>query len=1373
MTKPVQKSHAASANPMATEIACDFCGGSHRNYQCSTFTSLPTSQKREKVRSAGLCYNCLRKGHLTRSCSSSKSCRKCNARHHTILHEDVAPLREPVIQPKASVMTNASTRQDPSIDVPETHLPVDHQVSTSCSSYLPTSSNTVLLLNHARDYALVKIRSKVTKFYCSLECLVTPKVTGKIPTSKIDVNGWRIPEGVVLADPAFHTPDKVDMLIGGELFFDILKPRHLSLSDKLPQLRETHLGWIVAGVIKEPYVSNTSIQHSNVATIEKIESEMQRFWQIEELPNIPKLSREEVACESHFLSTYKRNSTGRFVVQQSFKPTVTQLDDCRDLALKRFLMLEKRLLRNPSLQAQYVSFIREYEELNHCHQLSESNDPPNQQNYYLPHHAVLRPSSSSTKCRVVFDASAKSYPSNLSLNDVLFVGPVVQSELFSIMLRFRTHKIAFTADISKMYRQILITPEHQHYQRIFWREQVSDPLRVLELDTVTYGTASAPYQATRCLAQLAEEERDEYPIAARIITREVYMDDMLSGAETVSEAIEAQRQLKQLLARGGFPIHKWCSNSLEFLQQVPPEERETQVSKTEYEANKTIKVLGLLWDPDADTLLLANQIEYTSIAPITKRVMYAEIAKFYDPLGLFSPAIVLAKLHAQNLWKIKVGWDDQVDEQCAQQWQELQRALSYLHKVQVPRCVISSNVMFYELHGFSDASSVAYGACVYIRSIFLDKTATMSLLTSKSKLAPLHDLSIPRKELCGALLLTRLIKKVIAELKMEFQEIVLWCDSTIVLAWIKKPLNELKLFVRNRITVIQDETNNFRWEYISSENNPADIVSRGQIPRVLEANRLWWQGPDFLGNGEYVVLRPEAIPDDDLPDMNAVVSATINVNDGRTGRILTVPEIRSSTETILKVIQHIHLGDEIQRVVRNESCKRIGNLRPIFLDRSILPFESRHPIILPDKDLIVWIMILEMHIELLHIGQTGLINALRQRYWLLNARSTIRQITRRCVKCFRSNPTDATQLMGNLPTSRVVPSPPFAVTDVDYAGPFWIKQGLRRPALVKAYIAVYVCMATKAVHLEAVSELNTNAFLACLRRFISRRGCIQQLHSDNATNFKGANNEMHELYNQFRSQQAVQRIEQFCHAREIEWHFIPADAPEFGGLWEAAVKSAKTHLKRIVGNVKLTFEEFATVLAEIEAVLNSRPLFVVSNDPADPLVITPAHYLIGRPLTAMAEPSLEDLNANRLDRWQHLQLLREHFWRAWSRDYLNTLQPRKKNLRTMPNIRTDMVVLLHDRNQPPLYWKLGRISAVYPGDDGLVRAVDVVADGSTYRRPITKISVLPIEDNHSDPVPAVEVTQPGGGGDVRRRTVELPQQTGTPLIIDDVHSQLT
>ncbi|XP_038122432.1 uncharacterized protein LOC119771109 [Culex quinquefasciatus] len=1451
--KPAQRSHAVAAIP-ASESTCDFCGGSHGNYQCSTLTSLSMPQRREKVRVAGLCYNCLRKGHFVSGCPSTKACRKCEARHNTLLHDDAASIPGRAVQPKPLVVAEATALQPAVEEAPSSEV---RHVSASCSSLFPTRSKTVLLLTavvdaldkhgkpqpcrvlldsgsqvnfvteelanrlgvkkqpanvpitginelrtHARDKVLVKFRSRVSSFACALECLVTPKVTGKIPSRKIDVSGWRLPEGVVLADQDFHTPDKVDMLIGGELFFDILKPRHLRLSDNLPQLRETHLGWVVAGVLKEPYVADVPIQHSNMATLEEVETMMKQFWQVEDLPDVPKLSREEAACESHFLSTYRRDPTGRFVVQQPFKKNVVNLDDCRDLALKRFLMLEKRLMRNPELQTQYIQFIREYEALGHCHEVIEADDPQGQKNFYLPHHAVLRPSSSSTKCRVVFDASARTSPNNLALNDVLLVGPVVQSELYAIMLRFRIHKIAFTADISKMYRQILMAPEHRHYQRIFWREQTTQPLRVLELDTVTYGTASAPYQATRCLAQLAEEEKDEFPIAARIVQQEVYMDDMLSGAETVSEAIEAQQQLKQLLGHGGFPVHKWCSNSVEFLKHVPVEERETQVPLEESGANKVIKVLGLLWDPEADTLLIANQTRPSTSDVVTKRRIYAEVAKFYDPLGLFSPAIVLAKLQSQHLWKIKADWDDPLEGEVARHWQDLQVSLAKLNQIQVPRRVTANNAVAYELHGFADASNVAYGACVYLRSIFADGSAKMSLLTSKSKLAPLKELSIPRKECCGALLLTRLVKKVITELNMEFQDVVLWCDSMIVLAWIKKPLNQLKQFVRNRIAVIQDETEGFRWEYINTENNPADIVSRGQGPELLRDNRLWWYGPDFLAYENYQTVPPQAVPDDDLPEMNAVFAApTVSIEpfplfsrcssfrkiqrivgyalrfaencrkkpaERRSGQILTIIELRKSREAILKVIQLVHLGDEIRRVRLNEPCKRIGNLRPILhegllrvggrLDRSQLAFECRHPIILPDKDPLVRKMIEEMHIDFVHVGQNGLVNALRQRFWLLNARSTIRKITRRCVKCFRCDPTRTTQLMGNLPPARVVPSPPFAATGVDYAGPFWVKQGSRRPTLVKAYLAVFVCMATKAVHLELVSDLSTDAFVAALRRMISRRGCVQELHSNNATNFKGAHHELHELHKQFRDQLAVQRIVQFCQEREIEWHFIPPDAPEFGGLWEAAVKSAKTHLKRIVGNAKLTYEEFSTVLTEIEAVLNSRPMFAVSNDPADPLVITPAHYLIGRPLTAPAEPSLEDLNANRLDRWQHLQLMREHFWRAWSREYLNTLQPRKKNLRAMPNVRVGMIVLLHDRVLPPLNWKLGRITAVYPGEDGFVRAVDVTVNGSTYRRPINKISILPIEDNQPDEASKVEQTQPGGGCSV------------SPLPHDDAHA---
>lgn len=307
---------------------------------------------------------------------------------------------------------------------------------------------------------------------------------------------------------------------------------------------------------------------------------------------------------------------------------------------------------------------------------------------------------------------------------------------------------------------------------------------------------------------------------------------------------------------------------------------------------------------------------------------------------------------------------------------------------------------------------------------------------------------------------------------MTFRGIVLWCDSTVVLTWIKKPLHQLQLFVRNRIAVIQEHTGEHRWEYVRSQQNPADIVSRGQLAEPLKNNSLWWSGPEFLQR-EYDVEPPEDVPDEELPELKAMV-ATPDVsmdlltfiprfsNYRKIQRVvgyvlrfaancrktdptererrphLTVAELRRSTEAIMHVVQRAHFAEEIKRVLANEPCKRLGNLRPIYhdgllrvggrLDRSLLPFESRHPIILPDKDPVVRLLIQQMHIEHLHVGQTGLMNAMRQRYWLLNARSTIRLITRRCVRCFRTNPTTPNQLMGNLPVSRVVPSPPFAVT---------------------------------------------------------------------------------------------------------------------------------------------------------------------------------------------------------------------------------------------------------------------------------------------------------------------------------------------------------
>lgn len=267
-----------------------------------------------------------------------------------------------------------------------------------------------------------------------------------------------------------------------------------------------------------------------------------------------------------------------------------------------------------------------------------------------------------------------------------------------------------------MYRQIVVHPEDTHKQRIFWREHPTEPLKILELLTVTYGTASAPFQATRSLTQLANDEAEEFPVAAQIIKFDCYVDDVLSGTATIDEAIEAQRQLKEMLARGGFPIHKWCSNSPQLLELIPDDERESLKPLADRHVNEVIKVLGLLWEPATDELLIAECSKPTAEQaqqPATKRIIYSEVAKHFDPLGLFAPSILLAKLLVQRLWQCKLDWDEPVDERTQMEWNELSDALPNLLQIKIPRQVTFHGAVYYELHGFADASNVAYGACVH------------------------------------------------------------------------------------------------------------------------------------------------------------------------------------------------------------------------------------------------------------------------------------------------------------------------------------------------------------------------------------------------------------------------------------------------------------------------------------------------------------------------------------------------------------------------------------------------------------------------------------------------------------------------------------
>ena len=281
---------------------------------------------------------------------------------------------------------------------------------------------------------------------------------------------------------------------------------------------------------------------------------------------------------------------------------------------------------------------------------------------------------------------------------------------------------------------------------------------------------------------------------------------------------------------------------------------------------------------------------------------------------------------------------------------------------------------------------------------------------------------------------------------------------------------------------------------------------------------------------------------------------------------------------------------------------------------------------------------------------------------------------------------------------------------------------------MKAYVCVFVALSVKAVHLELVSDLTTEAFLACLRRFIARRGKPSLVWSDHGSNFVGAARELKDLV-KFLDQQKTQKVvSEFCSTQRIQWQFIPERAPHFGGLWEAAVKSLKTHLKRIVGEVKLTFEELSTVLTQIEACLNSRPLVAFPGSEDGIEALTPGHFLVGRPLESFPDPSFSYQSLSLLRRWHLCQSLVRHFWKRWSEEYLVSLQRLSKWHRSCKNLVVGDLVILREDNMVATKWPLARVTQIHTGKDGVVRVVTLKTPTGTYTRPVAKlVRLLPGE----------------------------------------------
>lgn len=393
-----------------------------------------------------------------------------------------------------------------------------------------------------------------------------------MPSEQLTRKNWKHIDDVILADPHFDSPGKIDMILGAEVVAKILVDNIRRGPPRSPLAQQTELGWILSGKVSQRNLSkDPSISQCYVSEID-LENDIRKFWEIEEINPDKVLTPEEIICETYYNTTVTRREDGRYVVRLPFKknPESANIDGSREIAVARLLQMERKFKRDKAFETMYKDFMKEYLQLDHMRPVTSNIDNA----YYLPHHAVRKDESTTTKLRVVFDGTAKRHDRE-SLNDVLLVGPQIQQNLTTILLRWRKHKVVFTSDIEKMYRQILVDIRDQQYQRILWRNTPDEEIKEYQLTTVTYGTTSAPFLAIRTLQQLAKDTSEEFPMVQRIIMKDTYVDDIVSGGDSLEEAIQISTQLIEALKTGGFTLRKWNSNKRELLLKLPWQLRET------------------------------------------------------------------------------------------------------------------------------------------------------------------------------------------------------------------------------------------------------------------------------------------------------------------------------------------------------------------------------------------------------------------------------------------------------------------------------------------------------------------------------------------------------------------------------------------------------------------------------------------------------------------------------------------------------------------------------------------------------------------------------------------------------------------------------
>jgi hypothetical protein len=909
-----------------------------------------------------------------------------------------------------------------------------------------------------------------------------------------------------------------------------------------------------------------------------------------------------------------------------------------------------------------------------------------------------------------------------------------------------------------------------------------------------FGGVWSPSCTSFALKRTAEDNCEDFDQeTVDTVNRNFYVDDCLKSVKTEEQAIRLANQLCHLLARGGFRLTKWVSNSREVMKSIPEEERAKDFKTLDfnYEILPTERALGMKWDVELD------QFGYKIVVkdkPLTKRGLLSVVSSVYDPLGFVSPFILPAKRIFQELCRQKIGWDDALHENEQTQWIKWLKDLPKIEHFKIDRCMKSlecTNIVLCQLHHFADACLTGYGVVSYIRLVDSDGHVHCSLVMGKCRLSPLKQMTIPRLELAAATLAVKVDKIIRQETDIHVHDSLFWTDSMLVLAYIENEDKRFQTFVANRVSAIHEGSSPAQWRYVDSASNPADDASRGLSADDMVKPGRWLVGPTFLWCDEcdwprrpeimvkipleeirkqtqiYTITSSESVATmsyffnrhsswDALKRsvawilrvktrLQAKISKDLAVCSSKMyNKYLTVEELRVAEEAIVKYVQGQSFKAEINYL---ETCemlevqdkrstkKLLKKSNPLFrlepvisksgilcvggrLENAPIAAEAKYPKILPKSHYVVDLVIQHYHQLSGHSGREHVLALIRQRFWIISGRTAVGRVLSKCYDCRRRTAPPSMQRMADLPKDRVTPNrPPFTFVGVDYFGPFMVTRGR---SLVKRYGCVFTCLTTRAIHIEVAHSMDTSSFINALLRFTSRRGNPEEIRSDNGTNFVGAEKELRIALSEWNQG----KIGKFLQQKDISWKFNPPSASHMGGVWERQIRTIRKVLGALLRQQTLNDESLSTLMCQVEAIINSRPITVISDDARDPEPLTPNHLLLLRSGPELP-PGIfvkDDLYSRR--RWKQVQYLADVFWRRWMKEYLPMLHQRQKWIQPKRNLTTGDIVLLVDENSPRCLWPLGRVVEAYPGKDGFVRTVQVKTARSILIRPVDKLCLL-------------------------------------------------